>query len=133
MSETTWRAGVVDLHPDRPATGLRGLHPVGEELEGRSVVEKEADWGGQRLGTDHHVAGDQQTGPAGRPAAVQSEHLFTGELAGAGHVPLHRRLRDPVLQHLPQHSSSSSSSENISLVIRFPLPFRSIRMYAPFT
>ncbi|USC51231.1 hypothetical protein K7395_33090 [Streptomyces filamentosus] len=39
--------------------------------------------------------------PPACPLPVQREQLLVGQLAVAGHVLLHRRLRDPVLQYLP--------------------------------
>lgn len=94
-------AGMVDLHPYRAAAGLARLGPVGERAQWRVLVEHDTGGAGQRLGMDHDVAGDQQSRAAGRPLPVQGEQLLVGHLAVAGHVLLHRRLRDPVLQYLP--------------------------------
>jgi hypothetical protein len=93
-------AGVVDLHPYRTATGLTRLRPFGKGLQGRVRVEHDTGGGGQRLGVDHHIAGDQQTGTAGGPAPVQGEYPLVGKLAVTGHVLLHGRFGDPIPQHL---------------------------------
>ncbi|WP_308342121.1 hypothetical protein [Streptomyces sp. MW-W600-10] len=93
-------AGVVDLHPDRAAAGPARLGPLGERLERCVLVEDDTGGAGQRLGVDHDIAGDQQPGAACRPPPVQREQLLVGQLAVAGHVLLHRGLRDPVLQYL---------------------------------
>ena len=47
------------------------------------------------------VALDEETRSAGSPTAIQRDQPLVGKLPAAGHVLLHRRLRDPVSEGRP--------------------------------
>ena len=89
-------AGMVDLHPDLRAmrAGRRGPGP--EAVEMALVLQHHAAGTGHGAGIDHHVTGDDQTGLAFGPGAVEIDQLGRGGVVGIGHVLLHRGLGDAV-------------------------------------
>ena len=71
---------MADLHPKRRAAGLPGISPSSKRIKWRALIEHDPARSGQRLGVDHHVAGDQQARAAGRPAAIERNQALVGEL-----------------------------------------------------
>ena len=90
--------GVVDLHPELRAVGPADSRPLAKALQLLAVVEHHAAGAGHGPGIDHHVAGQQQAGPAFGPGLVQAQQLLGRGLVEIGQVFLHRRLGDTVGQ-----------------------------------
>lgn len=112
-------AGVVDLHPDRPAAGLASPGPLDERLQRSGSVEHHTGRAGQRLGVDHDVAGDQQPGAARRPTPVQAEQLLVGKLAAAW--AMFSSMAALAIRLFSTCPERRDSGENSSLVIGVPL------------
>ncbi len=107
-------AGVADLHPHRRTGGLARGGPACEGLDRGARIEHDAAGTGERLGLNHHVAGDQQPGTTGAPPSIERDRALIGQLPFARHALFHRGLGDPVGQDLP--GAQSQRGEQLTSV-----------------
>ncbi|MNX31723.1 hypothetical protein D3C86_619160 [compost metagenome] len=93
-------AGMIELHPELRTTGPANVRPLSKAPKVALILQHHAAGAGHGAAVDHHVAGQQQTGPALGPGLVQAKQRVVGRLIEIGQVFLHRGFGDAIADGL---------------------------------